>query len=211
MLTQQLQKIKLQTVAKKYLADTITPVSIYLKIRDHFDSSLLLESTDFRSVENCYSFICMNPIASFEVSNKTIQTLSVNGETQKEAVENFSEVPFKMNQFMEQFEVDTPENYKGVNGFFGYMSFEAVQFFDTQSFDLEKRKTDIPELNYKLFRFIIAVNHFNDELYILENIPPDQDSQISKIETLIKNRSGELALDEAGPLLTFSQSCRKLF
>ena len=69
-----LKKIKLQTVAKRFLADTTTPVSIYLKVRDHFESSLLLESTDFRSAENCFSFICMEPIASFEVTEKRIET-----------------------------------------------------------------------------------------------------------------------------------------
>lgn len=189
MLTQQIQKIKLQTIAKKYLADTMTPVSIYLKMRDHFESSLLLESTDFRSVENCFSFICMEPIASFEVTGKTIQTLNVDGNRNAEVIQNFDEVPFKMNQFMHQFDVQNPENYKGVNGFFGYMSFEAVQYFDSLKFDEEKRKMNIPELNYKLFRYIIAINHFNDELYILENIPPAQESQIEKIETLLSHQS----------------------
>ena len=128
MLTQQLQKVKIKTIAKKYLADTTTPVSIYMKIRDHFDSSLLLESTDFRSVENCFSFVCMDPIASFEVNGKTIQSKSTDAQITSTEMKSFDEVPFKLNQFMNQFDVETPENYKGVNGFFGYMSFEAVQY-----------------------------------------------------------------------------------
>ncbi len=189
MLTDHLNKIKIKTITKKYLADTTTPVSIYMKIRDHFDSSLLLESTDFRSVENCFSFICMDPIASFEVVGKNIQTKSIDGKIEEEAIHSFEEMSFKMNQFMHQFEVDTPENYKGVNGFFGYMSFEAVQYFDSLTFDKEKRKMDIPELNYKLFRYIIAINHFNDELYILENIPTNQESSLEKIEALLSNQS----------------------
>ena len=189
MITEQLQKIKIRTIAKKYLADTSTPVSIYLKIRDHFDSSLLLESTDFRSVENCFSFVCMEPIASFEVSGKTLESQTSEGQPIKETLKSFDEVPFKMNQFMNQFDVEIPGNYKGVNGFFGYMSFEAVQYFDTLEFDTKKRKMDIPEVNYKLFRYIIAINHFNDELYILENIPADQDSSIEKIETLLSHQS----------------------
>ena len=107
----------------------------------------------------------------------------------EESINSFEEMSFKMNQFMGQFEVDTPQNYKGVNGFFGYMSFEAVQYFDTLTFDEDKRKVDIPELNYKLFRYIIAINHFNDELYILENIPTDQDSSLEKIEALLSNQN----------------------
>ncbi|HFC01358.1 MAG TPA: anthranilate synthase component I family protein, partial [Phaeodactylibacter sp.] len=189
MIINQLQKIKIATKAKKYLADTTTPVSIYLKIRDHFDSSLLLESTDFRSVENCFSFVCMSPIASFEVNGKMIQTKISGQELKQEAVTSFDEVPFKMNQFMNQFEVEEPEHYKGVNGFFGYMSFEAVQYFDTLEFDVAKKKMDIPEINYKLFRYIIAINHFNDELYILENIPPHEPSSIEKIENILSNQN----------------------
>ena len=170
MLTQQVQKIKLQAIAKRFLADTTTPVSIYMKIRDHFESSLLLESTDFRSAENCFSFICMEPIASFEVTGKNIETLSVDGKTDHSQIEANEEVPGRLNHFMNQFDIESPENYKGINGFFGYMSFEAVQYFDSMTFDDSKRKMDIPEVNYKLFRYIIAINHFNDELFILENI-----------------------------------------
>ena len=168
MLTEQIKKIKLQTVAKRFLADTTTPVSIYLKIRDHFESSLLLESTDFRSAENCFSFICMEPIASFEVTGKKIETLSVDGKIGNEEINANGEVPARLNQFMNQFDIEKPENYKGINGFFGYMSFEAVQYFDTVTFEDSKRTMDIPEVNYKLFRYIIAINHFNDELFILE-------------------------------------------
>ena len=185
MLTQEEQKIKLQAIAKRFLADTTTPVSIYMKIRDHFESSLLLESTDFRSAENCFSFICMEPIASFEVTGKSLQTLSVDGKTETETISANEEVPARLNHFMNQFDIESPENYKGINGFFGYMSFEAVQYFDSMTFDDSKRKMDIPEVNYKLFRYIIAINHFNDELFILENIPPGANSEIEKIENLL--------------------------
>ena len=189
MLTEQLQKIKIETRCKRFLADTTTPVSIYLKIRDHFESSLLLESTDFRSAENCFSFVCMEPIASFEVAGKSLQTLSVDGKTAKETLQENNEVPFLLNQFMNQFDVENPEGYKGVNGFFGYMSFEAVQYFDTLKFDESKRKMNIPEVNYKLFRYIIAINHFNDELFILENIPPGGTSEMEKIENLLSHQT----------------------
>ena len=179
----------MRQLLKKFLADTTTPVSIYLKVRDHFESSLLLESTDFRSVENCFSFICMEPIASFEVTGKNIQTLSVDGKTETGTLESNDLVPEKLNQFMNQFDIEPPENYKGINGFFGYMSFEAVQYFDSMNFDDSKRKMDIPEVNYKLFRYIIAVNHFNDELFILENIPPGANSEIEKIENLLSHQT----------------------
>jgi len=105
MLTQQVQKIKLQSIAKRFLADTTTPVSIYMKIRDHFESSLLLESTDFRSAENCFSFICMEPIASFEVTGKKLQTLDVDGKKASEDIATNDEIPGRLNHFMNQFDI----------------------------------------------------------------------------------------------------------
>ena len=189
MITKVSPKIKLQTIVKKQLADTVTPVSVYLKLRDHFENSLLLESTDFRSIENCMSFVCLEPIAGIEVVGKQINKTYKKGEVQTETINSNSEVPDHFYNFMNQFEVETPEDYKGVNGFFGYMSFESVQYFDTLEFDKEKRKVDLPDLNYKLFRYIIAINHFNDELFILENIPQGENSEIEKLEALLAHQS----------------------
>ncbi|MFZ0491096.1 MAG: anthranilate synthase component I family protein, partial [Salegentibacter sp.] len=57
-------KFKLNTTYKKLLADTLTPVSVYLKLRDKYPNSLLLESSDYHASDNSFSYICCNPIAS---------------------------------------------------------------------------------------------------------------------------------------------------
>lgn len=62
----------LHTTSKKLLADTFTPVSVYLKIRDKFPNSLLLESSDYHANDNTFSFICFNPIANFSVAKNKI-------------------------------------------------------------------------------------------------------------------------------------------
>jgi anthranilate synthase component 1 len=62
----------LHTNSKKLLADTFTPMSVYLKIRDKFLNSLLLESSDYHANDNSFSFICFNPIANFSVENNVI-------------------------------------------------------------------------------------------------------------------------------------------
>ena len=67
-----MKKIELKTTYKNFLVDTITPVSIYLRVRDKFPNSLLLESSDYNSSNNSFSYICFDQIASFEVSNKNI-------------------------------------------------------------------------------------------------------------------------------------------
>jgi len=184
-----IQKIKIDTKVKRLLADTYTPVSIYLKLRDHFEGSVLLESTDFRSMENCFSFIGLDPVATFQVQNGLIRTKLKGHKDQVSEITEKNQVVEIFNHYLQQFEVEELPNYKGINGFFGHTGFDAVQYFDTLDFDAEKRKTDLPDINYSLYRFIIAINHFKDELHIIENKLPDEDSRIGDVEDLINNQS----------------------
>lgn len=183
-----MEKIKISTILRKHLADTFTPVSIYLKIRDKYSESVLLESTDFRSVENCYSFIGIEPIARFIAQQNQVKIQFPNQATQQKNIDNqFVLQEFKA--FCNHFEV-VNEDEKGqvINGFFGHSSYDAVQYFDTLQFDKNKRKTDLPDLHYALYRFVIAINHFNDELTIIENIYEGQESQIQQLETYLKGQ-----------------------
>ncbi len=186
---QTVQKVKIQTEVKRLLSDTYTPVSIYLKLRDHFGSSVLLESTDFRSMENCFSFIGVDPLATFQVQKGTIKTEITGEGVQHTEITRPNQVVETFNEYLQLFEIESQQEYKGINGFFGHTGFDAVQYFDTLNFDAAKRKTDLPDINYSLYRFIIAINHFKDELHIIENRLPDQTSKISDIEDLISSNS----------------------
>ncbi|MFT5166422.1 MAG: anthranilate synthase component 1 [Saprospiraceae bacterium] len=188
-LHQPVQKVKIQTTVKRLLADTYTPVSIYLKLRDHFGSSVLLESTDFRSMENCFSFIGLDPIATFQVQNNIIKTAMSGHPEETTGVTKPNQVVEMFNDYLQQFEVESPPDYKGINGFFGHTGFDAVQYFDTLQFDSSKRKTDLPDINYSLYRFVIAINHFKDELHIIENKFPGEASRVSNVEDLISSNS----------------------
>ena len=183
------KKLAVKVVARKYLADTYTPVSIYLKLRDHFGSAVLLESTDFRSKENCFSFIGVDPIASFLAEGNTVVRQFPNEDAQKEQIQNFGDIAQLFYDFIQSFEVEQANNYVGINGFFGHTGFDAVQYFDSLDFDPQKRKTQQPDINYSLYRYVIAINHFKDELYIIENICGDQEDSIDRIETMIKNQA----------------------
>ncbi len=181
-----LQKIKIQTITKRLLADTFTPVSIYLKIRDQYTESVLLESTDFRSVENCFSFIGIEPIARFVAQGNTVTETFTDGTKSILEVEN-KEVLGLFKNFIEQFDADNTPSV--LNGFFGHTSYDAVQYFDTMLLDKAKRQTDLPDLHYALYRFVIAINHFKDELTILENIPIGETSQMERLETILNSQS----------------------
>ena len=178
-------KIKISHVIRKHLADTFTPVSIYLKVRDKYREAVLLESTDFRSVENCYSFIGIEPLARFTAQGNTVVE-TINGKKTIQTFDNQS-ILAEFKNFIAKFETNTPPSV--LNGFLGHTSFEAVQYFDTMTFAVEKRKTDLPDMNYALYRFIIAINHFKDEITILENLFEGMDSEMTRLETILNNQS----------------------
>jgi len=165
------------------LADTLTPVTLYLRLRDYFEQAVLLESNDFGSAESCFSYIAAEPIATFKVQNGVVSKSYPDGEKEETPLSEPTAVPRIFQEFISQFDTGKPEHDIN-NGFFGHTCFDGVQYFDTLKFDPDKRRFDLPDINYSLYRFILAFNHYKDELYILENIP-DGLSQINTVEKLI--------------------------
>ena len=141
----------IQTKTKRLLSDTFTPVSLYLKVRDQFSASVLLESTDFRSVENCFSFIGIDPIARFVAQGNTVTETFTDGSKKVVNVGNNAVLPL-FKQFVTQFHVEnTPSDPQGFNGFLGHTSYDAVQYFDTMTLDKSKRTMDLPDIHYALY------------------------------------------------------------
>ncbi len=174
---------KIKTKAKKILADTLTPVSIYLKIRDRSPKSILLESTDFHHLENCFSFICISPLAEFIVQGEIIT--KVNGEARKKPIDSETSVIEELYGFIKSF---IPENNEySFNGFFGYLSYDSIQYFETVKLNNKPDMVSIPEIQYSLFRYVIAFNHFKDEIILLENLFDSEESELEKIESLLNN------------------------
>lgn len=184
-----MKNYKYSILRKKRLADLHTPVNIYLKVRDKFANSFLLESSDYSSNENSYSFICVDPVAEFSYHNGNLTTYLPNGEIQSEAKSRNQILPL-LKQFFSRFETDSETDKNSLCGFFGYNSYDSVQNFET--IRLKNKidpQCDIPELRYQFFRFIISINHFNNELSISENLMNDQSSRIDEILRIIENRN----------------------
>ncbi len=181
-------KTKLKCISKKMLADTHTPVSIYMKIRDVFSSSVLLESTDFRSKENCFSFIGMDPIASIKAQKSKLQLQFPNNASQQIKLDYPGQLSAIFEDFIASFDIESKEA-PAINGLFGHCSFESIQYFDSIKFDETKVDLDVPDFHYSLYRFVIAINHFKDEMYLIENLPNGEQSGLERLETLINNNS----------------------
>jgi anthranilate synthase component 1 len=184
---------------RKFIADTLTPVSIYLKVRDQFEQAALLEANNFTSARDCLSFIGWNPISSFTVRNGKVE-IAMDGETTEttEVVDQHT-VPLKISEFLGSFDVEYEDDYPYSNGLFGHTNFEACQYFDTLAFASQKRKTNIPDIRYFLFRFLIAFNHFKDEIYLIENSPDGNFTDLDALFNMLKKiRLGFYPFEPAG-------------
>ncbi|MFC5044550.1 anthranilate synthase component I family protein [Aquimarina hainanensis] len=176
---------KLITDYKQILADTITPVSVYLKIRDRFPNSLLLESSDYRGTENSFSYICFNPIASIKIENETIYQSFPDKTTKELPITETTNVPQLIEQFGNNFEV-SESDFKFINnGLFGYISYDAVRYFENISITKKEGSLEIPDMIYNVYQNIIAINHFNNEAYIFSHCY-HTDSNIAEIESLLQ-------------------------
>ena len=183
-----MQAFHLHTNYKQILADTITPVSIYLKIRDKYPNSILLESSDYHTADNSFSYICCNPIASIKIENNTIVTSYPDGAIEKVKISNTTNVPKALEDFASQFKPEK-NNFKFINnGLFGYISYDAVQYFEKVT--IQKRSNDlaIPDLYYAVYQNIIAINHFKNEAYIFCH-SIDNKNNIKEIEQLLQTKT----------------------
>ncbi|MEO7393691.1 MAG: anthranilate synthase component I family protein [Chitinophagaceae bacterium] len=194
-----MQKIEINTSCKKMLADLFTPVGIYLRVRDRFRDTILLESTDNHSAENSYSFICINAIGGIEISSKEQLEFKLPGQkTEKITISNVSEVPQLLWSYMQKFDAKSSETKeeKFAQGLFGYTTYDAVQFFDTVNLTTRtlpvalkgSQLEAIPLMRYRLYQYVIAINHFKDELSICENKINKLESEVEIVESLIRSK-----------------------
>ena len=178
----------IKTHHQSILADTITPVSLYLKLRDVFPRSIMLESSDYHGGRDNYSFICLEPLATIEVKSGSV---SYDFPNERFEIKETRQVLAAMKDFFGAFK-STDENARNkLNGFFGYIGYDAVQYFE--DIDLASRpeqgETAIPHIRYSLYRYIIAINHFRNSIQLLENRLDDEASTLNHIIELINNKT----------------------
>jgi anthranilate synthase component I len=183
-------KYKIKTSSRTLLADIITPVSIYLRIRDIYPNSLLLESSDYHGNENSYSFICMKPVAGFEVENGSITESYPDGSSVVTKITDKNTFNKRFSIFTDSFIQPNLQKEIPVNGLFGYLSYDAVQYFEKIEFkDGHEYKYKIPDARYHLYKYIIAINHYQNTLQIIENQINGEAGELDRIESLLNSRN----------------------
>lgn len=178
-----MKKVHYKTITKNRIADTITPVGLYLRLRDKYANTLLLESSDYHSKEESFSFIAIEPMVTIKTNDHRL-SLSHNGvKISEEKIErNFHSLFQDYSSFID---LDCKPSLKSFNGLYGYTTYDSVQYFENITFENPDAPSAIPLLQYSFYRFVIAINHFNDEMTLIENIEEGTASRIEEIETII--------------------------
>ena len=178
------KRFKLHSEHQKILADTLTPVSVYLKIRDQFPHSLLLESSDYDARANNFSYICCNPIASISISGGNISYKFPDGSQEEKSLTTTDQVPELVQGFAGQFKSKKYPFKFIANGLFGFFTHEAVAHFDRLTLT-NKNNLGLPEIYYAVYQNVIAISLFNHEAHLFSH-SYDGSNNLNRIEKIIK-------------------------
>ncbi|SMG48384.1 anthranilate synthase component 1 [Marivirga sericea] len=170
-------------------ADSFTPVALYLRLRDQFPHTFLMESSDYHTRRNSFSYIGVQSISEVKATKNLFYT-EIEGVEKMEELKDKLSLPNKLQDFINQFEAE--DILKGEefeeSGFFGATGFDGVQYFEDIDFD--KVEEDIPFLRYHFYRFVLVFDHFKDELHVFEHkLGKTYDFDLDDLVQVILNRS----------------------
>lgn len=179
------------TQIQPFNADIYTPVELYLSVRNDFRKACLLESNDYHSRQDSKSFIGFDPIVELECNGSEI-TVSIDGEKRTESI-NKENISSRIQSLLDYFSF----KHQPYNGFFGRMSFE-MNVTDETHIERVSSDLDIPQVHLFIFRYIVVIDHFSNDGYLLENSLQDSFTDV-RIEDLFKrNRTSQLPFETIG-------------
>jgi anthranilate synthase component 1 len=180
-----MSKISIKTRQRSLLADTITPVSVYLKLRDRFANSFLLESSDYHGSDNSFSYICCSPLAFLKIDNGEVLTQYPSSKIEREPL---TDLKNQIMSFASSFEMDANEEAYIRSGLFGYFNYDSIKYFD--DIELKETSKEIPIAHYTLFQFVIVFDHFRNECHIVESYVDEYDEKLfEEIFVLIQQKN----------------------
>lgn len=181
-------KFQYKTLSRQIIGDMHTPVSIYLKVRDLFPQSALMESSDYHASENAVSYVALNPLASVSVNDGVVREEFPDGGSVSYPLSDEVRVDRAIDNFLGRFEVEG-EN-REVCGLYGYTTFNAVRYFE--NIEIKQSRDDVndaPDILYILFRYIIRFNPLKSEITIVELLRDGEQSQMDRIEMALIDRN----------------------
>lgn len=163
------------TKTRKILADLYTPVGVYMRLRDIYPQSALMESSDYHGSENSRSFIGVHPMASIAVGHGIVTVTYPDGKVEKQKLPAFGEgkgeecklaISKAINDFVKSFHVEGEG--KDFCGLYGFTTFNAVRYFENiQVKDTTMEKNDAPDIYYIMYKDIIVFDHYNNTMELI--------------------------------------------
>lgn len=162
-------KFNITTRSKRLLADTLTPVSIFLRIRQQYPLSVILESADYHAMHNSFSYIACDPVASITIDRGKVTEVYPDGSKNTYELAHKKEAVQVLQAFSGRFKHHDLNQGFISNGLFGHITYDAVQYFEDITLQEKAPENDIPDIQYRVYRYVIAVNHFKNELHLFEH------------------------------------------
>ncbi|MBX0290233.1 anthranilate synthase component I family protein [Hymenobacter sp. HSC-4F20] len=188
-----MKTFQLHTRFLRVLADTVTPVGLYLRLRDRYANCLLLESSDYHGQQNAFSYLAFDPLARFELSGRELTLTYPDDTSETETLTEPRLALARLQEFAGCFQTQDTGHEFITGGLFGYLGYEAVQYFEDLELNSEKAAAgQIPDILYSTYRYVIAVNHFRNELYVFEHTLAGQtvdEDGLTRLVNLIRNPS----------------------
>lgn len=173
---------------KELLADVLTPVAIYLKLRDVFPNAILLEGADFKAGENQFSFIALDPISGIKITDDKVTINYPDGTNQNLTLTTKSDATELLSQFAKSFVAENTITVPA-SGLFGYSTYESVTYFEDIQLKRVSTDKEIPDLFYQFYRYIVAINHTSNKITLIEHLFNGDASNLQYIEEQLLYRT----------------------
>ncbi|MFN8353529.1 MAG: anthranilate synthase component I family protein [Spirosomataceae bacterium] len=160
---------KISTSYKQLLADMITPVGVYLQLRDKLANTVLLESADYHAMQNSFSFIGFDPVASFVLDEDVVTQQFPDGTSKQLHLSSRKDAVGQLREFASLFQLEKSSFPFPTNGLFGYMTYDSVEYFEDIEIQPKSPENAIPQVVYYVYRYVMVFNHFKDEVFIFEH------------------------------------------
>lgn len=182
------------TKTRKILADLYTPVGVYMRLRDIYPQSALMESSDYHGSENSRSFIGVHPMASIAVGHGIVTVTYPDGKVEKQELPAFGEgkgeecklaISKAINDFVKSFHVEGVG--KDFCGFYGFTTFNAVRYFENIPVkDTTMEKNDAPDIYYIMYKDIIVFDHYNNTMELIALSDAEGSAGEAELDALLK-------------------------
>ena len=183
-------KYTFSTHKRRILADILTPVQIYMKLRDVFPNACLLESSDHHTDNKSFSFIGLKPRAEFVLENEEIKYVFPDQSVKYKPIKKGQLIYPLLKEYFDKFQGGDTEIG---SGFFGYTSYDSVQYFESiELYNKPKQSYDLPNIYLVFFQYVIALDHFHNTMTIMEHVFLGEQENLDFICDLIVNKPYQL-------------------